>query len=262
MSFSLESFYKENEDFLKENYPGIKLMRLIQEIEECSHLSLDEFKNKLLQGIPLEYISNTAHFYRSSFYVDKRVLIPRSETEILVEDSINYIKENNLNTVFEIGTGSGCIAISIAMECDLEISASDISKDAIEVAQKNAKNHECEIKFECIDLIGQGKYDLIVSNPPYIKKDKDKDGVHYQTHKFEPHIALYLEDEKFENWFEQLFYKVSNSLSSKGAFFMEGHEDSLKELKKIAQKYFKKNIIKKDYTHRDRFLHCFKEENG
>lgn len=260
MKSSFESFYEENKEFLSHNYPGLKVLRLIQEFEDCTSISQEEFKAQLLKGIPLEHISNVSHFYKDQFFVDKRVLIPRSETEILVEESIKFIKKNNLKSIYEIGVGSGCISISIAMDCpEVSIIGSDISIDALEVANKNLEFRDLNIRFENQDLISSGEYDFIVSNPPYIKEIKDSDGVHHQAHSFEPHVALYLKDDEFDEWFERLFKLTSSYLKENGAFFMEGHEDSLGDLKKIALNYFKRVDIIKDYTQRDRFIFCYKE---
>lgn len=260
MQNSLESFYEENKEFLLKSYPGLKSKRLIQEYQECSGISVEDFKIKILTAIPLEYISNVSYFYKSKFFVDNRVLIPRGETEILVEESINFIRENNVKSVYEIGVGSGCISISIALECPfITICGSDISLDALEVANRNANLNSVDIMFEHQDLISDNKYNFIVSNPPYIKSRKDRESVHFQTEKFEPHLALFIEDEQYDNWFERLFELSSASLLQGGAFFMEGHEDSLEDLRKMALNYFNKVDIVKDYSQRQRFIFCYKE---
>jgi len=260
MNNSFESFYEENKEFLSKNYPGLKLLRLIREFDECKELTEEEFKAKVLSGVPLEYISNVSYFYKDSFFVDDRVLIPRSETEILVEECINYIKKNNVQNIYEIGVGSGCISISIALECPgICIKASDISTDALAVANKNLEGRDLDISFENVDLIDGGEYELIVSNPPYIKELADKDGVHNQTDSHEPHLALYLKDSEYTLWFKKLFDRCAQRLKHGGAFYMEGHEDHLGDLKDIALNYFSSVKIKKDYTHRDRFLLCYKD---
>lgn len=259
MESSFESFYEENKEFLLKNYPGLKLLRISQEFEDCSNISKEEFKRKLLTGTPLEYISNTSHFYKDQFFVDEGVLIPRSETEIIVEEAIKYIQKNKVKSVYEIGVGSGCISISIALDCpEVKIIGSDISDDALKVANKNLEGRDLDIQFKKQDLISGNEYDFIISNPPYIKEVKDRDGVHDQTNKFEPHVALYLKDEEYDRWFYRLFEKTSHALVSNGAFFMEGHEDSLKDLKELALKFYDKVNILKDYTQRDRFLLCYK----
>lgn len=259
MKNSFESFYEENKEFLLENYPGLKLLRIAQEFEDCTNISIDEFQEKLLTGIPLEYISNVSHFYKDQFFVNEGVLIPRSETEILVEESIKYIRENNVESIYEIGVGSGCISISIALECpEVNIIGSDISEDALIVAKKNLEARDLNIKFVKQDLISGDNYGFIVSNPPYIKEVEDRSGVHQQTNKFEPHVALYLKDEEYDKWFIRLFEETSAALASGGAFYMEGHEDSLSYLQEIAKKYYQKVEILKDYTQRDRFLLCYK----
>ncbi|MCT4640905.1 MAG: HemK family protein methyltransferase [Bacteriovoracaceae bacterium] len=262
----LDLFFEENKDLLQKNYPGLKLIRLYQELDEIS--DIESFKKNLLEGIPLEYISNISYFYKEAFYVDNRVLIPRSETEILVEDSINFINKNNCSDIYEIGLGSGCISLSIGLDVDrgLRITGSDICDDALKVANLNLSKFKNELSKHKVLFIKQdrinpieNKYDFIVSNPPYIKEHMNRDGVHVQTLKHEPHKALFLKDDEFDSWFKKLFCDVFVSLKPSGAFFMEGHEDSLRDLGKIANKYFSKVELKKDYTQRLRFLYAYKD---
>ena len=135
--------------------------------------------NKLVErrkkGEPIAYILKKKDFWKSTFYVDKNVLIPRPDTEILIEEILcNYRKKQKLS-ILDIGTGSGCIIISILKERqNFKGTAIDISKSAINVAKYNAKIHQLEnrIKFykTCVDKFFKGKYDLIISNPPYIDR--------------------------------------------------------------------------------------------
>lgn len=236
--------------------------------EEDFFMENPAFFEKIKLGIPFEYINYKSFFYKYDFYVNKDVLIPRSETEILVEDAIAIINQNYQEgySICDIGTGSGIIPLTIASEIKnpLNIIASDISHDALEVAKinfdhfKDQFHKETNIHFEIRDrlLNSTQKFNLVLSNPPYIKEAEDKKNVHHQTDHFEPHLALYLKDSEYTQWFETLFLQVKESLYEHGLFLMEGHEDHLNELKNIAEKYFSKVIIKKDYTQRDRFLIC------
>jgi release factor glutamine methyltransferase len=274
----IKTYYSENKETLLSSYPGLRESRLLDEF--CQFYELKEtefyfseqgeFLELVSQAVPLEYIQRNAYFYKSNFFVDERVLIPRSETEILVEDSISYIGKNYKPgfRIAEVGTGSFAIGLTILIEVEkpLILIGGDLSSDALEVSSlncfklKSRINPESHIELVRSDRLDEfsGSFDFIVSNPPYIKSKEDISGVHFQADKYEPHMALYLEDEIFENWFEDFFKSASEKLSTSGAFFMEGHEDSLLHLKKIALKYFSKVEVKKDYTQRDRFLYGFK----
>jgi release factor glutamine methyltransferase len=274
----ITSLYESDLPEILKKYPGLKLSRLLDEYcfysSKFSHEYLpgleSEFSSKIFKGIPLEYISKNSFFYRSNFFVDKRVLIPRSETEILVENSIEYIKKNHHDNfkVAEIGVGSFALGLSILCDISKRVYfwGGDIDPCALEVAHINLFklrskiNPKTKVKLALSDRLGavDEKFDFIVSNPPYIKEKQDKAGVHPQTDKFEPHIALYLPDESYDHWFADFFSQVSEKLCAKGAFFMEGHEDSLSHLQKIGLKYFSKVLVKKDYTGRDRFLQAYK----
>ena len=130
------------------------------------------------EGEPLAYITGEKEFWSLDFKVNKHVLIPRPETELLVELSLESITNKKFPRVLELGTGSGAIAISIARDReDCTIIATDISREALKVATKNAKHHEVNIKFiqsDWFDNITSEKFDLIVSNPPYVSKDDPK----------------------------------------------------------------------------------------
>lgn len=130
---------------------------------------------KLANGVPLQHITHHQEFMKMDFYVDENVLIPRPDTEILVEETIKIAKKMNKPQILDLCTGSGAIAISIAKNVpDAKVYAIDISPKALEIAKKNAKELDAKVKFIESDLfskIGKTKFDIIVSNPPYIKKD-------------------------------------------------------------------------------------------
>ena len=146
------------------------------------------------QGVPLEHITHQREFMKLNFFVNENVLIPRQDTEILVEEVINIKKKTNAKTILDLCTGSGAIAVSLAKYLpNTEITAVDISQEALKVAKKNAISNEVEnqITFISSDLftnLENQKFDIIVSNPPYIKeavmKELDKEV------KMEPELAL------------------------------------------------------------------------
>ena len=149
---------------------------------------------KMRQGVPLEHITHQREFMKLNFFVNENVLIPRQDTEILVEEVINIAKKANAKTILDLCTGSGAIAVSLAKYLpNTEITAVDISQEALKVAKKNAISNEVEnqITFISSDLftnLENQKFDIIVSNPPYIKeavmKELDKEV------KMEPELAL------------------------------------------------------------------------
>jgi len=278
----LNHFFRDNKKLLMINYPGINLNRIKQDLidfsgrksflEEyyCHSTSglFDLFISFLLTGKPLEYILNKSYFYKSSFYVNEDVLIPRSETEILVEKAVQLSKKiNNTNELIiaDIGTGSGAIILSVLQELSFKVKAiaSDISIEALRVAQINYNQHkylihkESEIGFILSDQM-QGfdqKFDLILSNPPYIKKSESKKHVHHQVQKFEPLLALYIQDGQYIQWFKQFLSGIYNSLKTNGYFIMEGSEFHLETLLDIANKLgFKQLEIIMDYSENQRFL--------
>ena len=157
---------------------------------------VDYFKaiKKIINGVPLQHITHMQEFMKMNFYVNEDVLIPRPDTEILVEEVINIAKRINAKKILDMCTGSGAIAVSLAKYIeDSEITAVDISKKALNVAKKNAKNNEVEnqitfIESNLFEKVKTEKYDMIVSNPPYIKKEVMKT-LDREVQK-EPSIAL------------------------------------------------------------------------
>jgi release factor glutamine methyltransferase len=195
------------------------------------------------------------------------VLIPRSETEILVELAAQELKnyKNKKCRLIDIGTGSGAIILSLMTEegATLEATASDISEKALNVARLNFFNQRYMIpakhtlKFVKSDRLEsvEGEFDLIVTNPPYIKKTADFDQVHHQVAIHEPHLALFLDDQSYDQWFQKFFESIYKKLSDTGVSLVEGHENHLEAQAVMARAIgFSKVDVIKDYTHRSRFL--------
>jgi release factor glutamine methyltransferase len=283
----LRGFYETEKKSLLSNYPGLTLHRLKQDIKLHAFLNgvdseelfefpylphrthpLTVFFDKLKVGTPLEYITGYAYFYRSMFKVTSDVLIPRSETEILVELATQEIQrrfKNKKCRVADIGTGSGAIALSLLMEesVSLEMVASDISEKALKLAKENYFNQSYaipphhKITFVKSDRLKsiEGEFDLILSNPPYIKKEADFKDVHHQVAVFEPHLALFLEDATYDQWFDEFFTSIYEKLAPQGVSLIEGHEKHLESQAEMALKIgFKEALVIKDYTQRNRFL--------
>lgn len=163
-----------------------------EEIVEPS--KINEYNNYLqliIQGTPIQYITNHQQFMALDFYVDENVLIPQPDTEILVEEGLKIIKEQN-RKVLDLCTGSGAIAVSIAHYCqNSTVTATDISKEALEVARKNANLNNVNIEFiesDLFDELTERSFDIILSNPPYIETDIINTLV--KDVQSEPHLAL------------------------------------------------------------------------
>ncbi|MBA4347677.1 MAG: peptide chain release factor N(5)-glutamine methyltransferase [Clostridiales bacterium] len=152
---------------------------------------LGEMLERRLKGEPLQYILGEWEFFGLPFYVDSRALIPRQDTELLVETAIRIIRDRKYYTCLDLCTGTGCIGISIVKNTDIQMTASDISRDALALAKENADLNDVNMNFvesdvfQCID----GKFDLIVCNPPYLSLD-DMQSLQQEL-TFEPKFALY-----------------------------------------------------------------------
>lgn len=263
----IKKFYKEHEALLKEHYPALTLARLEIDFFDLHGTELGRALDSTLEGVPLEYLSKRSFFYKSEFYVDESVLIPRGESEILVEKCVGFLKKEKGAgaKVLEVGVGSGALVLSLLQELDFKVEAlaTDICESAINVAKKNYYLHnyrihpETDLKFKISDRLHavDEKFDLILSNPPYIKEIEDRGFVHKNVIKYEPHVALFIEDSKYRSWFEKFFIEIFEHLTSGGLFFMEGHENHLGFLKKILGDLgFVDVEVIKDYTGRNRFL--------
>jgi len=170
------------------------LINLDQIIKKEKYYDYKKLLQRRIKKEPIAYIIKKKEFWKSKFCVNKNVLIPRPETEIIVEEILNIIETKSSKNILDVGTGSGCILLSIIKERpNCKGTALDISKNALNIAKTNAKMHHLEnkIKFENIDIdkFKHSKYDFIVSNPPYVNKIKFK-RLEDNVKKFEPKIAL------------------------------------------------------------------------
>lgn len=217
---------------------------------------LEEGLEQLKQGIPVQYIVGNIDFYGNTINVNKNVLIPRFETELLVDKTIKYIKTNFKHHVdiLDIATGSGCIAITLKKEIDSTVDASDISESALKVAQENALNNKVDINFINSDMLTNitKKYDIIISNPPYLTKDDDIMDIVKNN---EPEIALYAKDNGLY-YYDVILKNIKNNLKDKYFIAFEIGYTQGEAIKNIALKYLDNiNVkIEKDYSNKDRFV--------
>lgn len=217
---------------------------------------LEEGLKLLKQGIPVQYIIGNVDFYGNTIYVNKNVLIPRFETELLVDKTIRYIKNNYQEKIdiLDLATGSGCIGITLKKEIDSTVDASDISMKALDTAKDNATKNNVNINFINSDMLSNitKKYDVIISNPPYLTREDDIMDIVKNN---EPEIALYAEDNGLY-YYDVILKNVENNLKDKFIIAFEIGYTQANSIKEMALKYLKDiNVkIEKDYSNRDRFI--------
>jgi release factor glutamine methyltransferase len=222
--------------------------------------SLNMALTKLLKHEPIQYITNEAWFYNLKFYVTNDVLIPRPETEELVHEAISFLKINNGKRVLDIGTGSGCIAISIKKNIpQANVMAIDVSEAALGVAKENAKRNNVEVNISKINFLEENNYasfesyDVIISNPPYIPED-EKSILDKNVTEYEPHLALFVPQNGALIFYKKILSFAENHLNQNGRIFLETHENLAKE---TAALFIEKNYyveIKKDMQGKERML--------
>ena len=222
-----------------------------------SHDKLDEGIELLRQGISSQYIVGSVDFYGNIIEVDSNVLIPRFETELLVEKSIQYIKElfgNKKVNILDIGTGSGCIAITLKKELDCNVIGVDISSRALSVAKRNAISNMVNVDFRESDVFSNVSedFDVIISNPPYIREDEDIEDIVKNN---EPHLALYAKDQGLY-FYKKILSEASLHLRDKFLIAFEIGQDQGEAIKNLVYQYFENVVItvEKDYSLKDRFV--------
>jgi release factor glutamine methyltransferase len=215
---------------------------------------LDEYLKRLMTHEPIQYVLGYAEFYGLKFKVDSSVLIPRPETEELVEWVVSENPQPG-HSIIDIGTGSGCIPVAIKFELpESQVSAIDVSIDALAVAHENAALNHVTVSFSMVDIltdIPAGKYDVIVSNPPYIGHE-EKNVMAENVLNFEPHIALFADD-------PLVFYKriaeiAPQMLTAKGSIYLEVSDFRAKEVVEIFTLAGFETTLKKDYSGRERMV--------
>jgi len=217
---------------------------------------LEKLDQYLIHHIPVQHLIGHAYFYGYKLFVNEHVLIPRSETEQLVEHVLyyydTYFSNQSLN-VLDLGTGSGCIGLALALEeKNLNVTLSDISLDALEVARKNTQNLGTKVKLIHSDLFKEikGKFDIIVSNPPYIPEQETVDDMVSK----EPSVALYGGFLGTE-FYERIIKEIKPFLNERSLIAFEHGFQQKEAIKKIAEIHFEHaNIIQlKDLQGKDRF---------
>ncbi len=229
----------------------------------------DAIAQRLQRGEPMQHITERADFYGYIFYVDKNVLIPRPETEELVEWILDTNSKNTQRNCLDIGTGSGCIPIAIQKKrTDWRVSACDISAEAIAIAQKNANINNCNIHFIQLDILNKmnyanynlPKYDIIVSNPPYILASEAQE-MHTNVRDYEPHLALFVPDREPLVFYQAIIDFAAIYLQAKGQLFFEIHYQKGDEMLVLMQKsgIFSEFELRKDIFGNDRMVRGIKK---
>ena len=259
--------YANNNHKIKD-YEQEAIYFLIQEVEGISRSELlmklnDEVNNdKLIHYVdeyiyhnkPVQYLLHKAYFYDSYFYVDENVLIPRFDTEFVLEKTIELIekKYNHKIGICDLCTGSGCIAVILKKHIDCDIDAIDISKEAILVAKKNIVLNNVDVKIIQNDLLDgiDKKYDIIISNPPYIDKDEYVMDIVYQN---EPHLALFSEDKGLYHY-KRIIDQSLNNLKDNGTLIFEIPDNKCDMIKEYASRYYDDITYYKDFNNQRRIM--------
>jgi release factor glutamine methyltransferase len=227
--------------------------------------TLNNTLSRLQTGEPIQYILGNTEFYGLPFTVNQSVLIPRPETEELVEWAIAEVKSQNSKVkILDIGTGSGCIAISLKKHLpDGDVSAIDISNEALKTARQNAELNKVEIDFIHTDILSHHLqpathnpqlYSLIISNPPYVTLH-DKTQMHTNVTDFEPHLALFVPEDDPLIFYKAIADFAIKNLASDGLLFLEINENLGKQTVDLLKNNGFKNIeLRKDMSGRDRMI--------
>ena len=211
---------------------------------------------------PIQHILHEAHFYGNTFEVSASTLIPRPETEELVDLILHDILHSTKDLkIIDIGTGSGCIPISLALKHLANYTAVEISAEAITIAKRNAKKYQVDIEFILADILEWEyifeeniEYDVIVSNPPYITQDKKKE-MHNNVIQFEPHLALFVEDEAPLLFYDYIADFALTHLSKEGTLYFEINQYlSVETSELLKKKGFQSVEIFKDINNVDRII--------
>jgi len=227
-----------------------------EELKKENIKSFDYLVKRRKKGEPIAYLINKKEFWKQNFYINQNVLIPRPDTETLVEETLKLFNVNSKLNMLDIGTGSGCILLSILKERrNFFGTGIDISKKAINVARFNAKMHQLSnrVKFynSDVDKFLIGKYDLVVSNPPYIKR-QDLKYLEVDVKGFEPKLALDGGKDGFSK-ITKVISKTSTLLKRNGRFILEiGFGQKNRILSILKQNNFFINKVVKDYGKNDR----------
>ncbi len=247
---------------LLENKLSLSRIDILTEkiIDLPDQLRFDQDLTRINNHEPIQYILGKEEFFGRNFAVNPAVLIPRPETELLIHEIKKFVTHQNKRNlrILDIGTGSGCIAITLALEIpDAEISALDVSNEALACASKNASGVNARVVFENVDILKEeinNRYDLIVSNPPYIA-NSEKESMKRNVLDFEPHLALLVPENDPLLFYRVIGLKSRSALTLGGSLWFEINENFGKEVKSLLEEQGYNNVqIKKDLDNKDRIV--------
>lgn len=234
------------------------------EISENDMVRWQNILAELKTQKPIQYILGETEFYGLKFLVNENVLIPRPETEELVELIVSSFKSQTSKLrILDIGTGSGCIPISLKKNLPhAEVFAIDVSKKALEVAKENATLNGVEVNFILKNIVEtndlEQQFDIIVSNPPYVRM-LEKEEIKPNVLEFEPHLALFVEDNDALLFYRKIAQLAKKNLTENGSLFFEINQYLGKETVELLESLgFKKILLLKDIYGNDRMISCKK----
>lgn len=232
----------------------------IEYLKKYYNGNLSDALRLLDSGIPVQYIVGNVDFYGYNFLVNKNVLIPRFETEELVDRTIKYVQKyfDSSIKIVDLGCGSGCISIVLSKELGITVDAVDISSDALDVARENCVKNNASVNFYLGNMLEplHDKYDVIISNPPYISYDEEIDEI---VKKNEPSLALYADNDGLY-FYEEILKNCKKYLNNKFMIAFEIGYTQGDRIRDFALKYLGdvSVSIEKDLSGRDRFVFIIK----
>ena len=236
-----------------------QLMEPKLRIDELQYAQLENAVKQLLEGVPVQYVTGKAYFDGLLFHVDESVLIPRPETEELVQKVAAELPVDKLLRIWDVGTGSGCIAIALAKRFPLaKVIAFDVSEPALETARQNALMNEVEVEFVCDDVLRPQSetwnqpVDLVISNPPYIR-ESEKAAMECNVLDHEPHEALFVPDEDPLVFYRQILLLAQPCLTPGGAIWFEINEALGEEMAQLGQEMGFEAMVYNDFLGKPRF---------
>ncbi len=275
LSLQLSTLYEQSEaaniaDWVIEYLTGRRKLDIITGkdiiLNGQQRQQLGIITKKLMVHIPVQYVLNETWFAGMKFYVNEDVLIPRPETEELVEWIFTEVRNTKyeIRKVLDIGTGSGCIPITLKKRIpELNVKAIDVSEGALNVAAKNAISIGVQVYFLRLDFLDEntwsnfGKFDIIVSNPPYIKLG-EACTMNVNVLEHEPHLALFVPDEDALLFYKKIAGFAKDHLAENGMIFLEINEALGKDVTELFESKGYKTVLKKDMQGKDRMIKATK----